>query len=262
MSQSYEKFAAEKLSYAIDWATVLKPAAVSTSQGYEIWRMDDALQATSPVVLKIEYGSASGGATLPAIWVTLGQGSDGAGTLTGYVTTRVTRGMTAANASTSASIFCGSTSRFTAVIGFGIGTAAGTIVLCIERTRDAAGAETAEGFSFILGGASPASCVFQFVSTVAGLGTLCAAVNVGMPESGSGASGTEIAVYPIFPSKGVYLHPLLSLLGYFVANIGSGSTPTFSYYGENHTYVPLDVRVAAGWLNGTPTGSSLLMLFE
>lgn len=33
----------------IDWATVLAATAINTVQGYEIWRFDDALQATVPV---------------------------------------------------------------------------------------------------------------------------------------------------------------------------------------------------------------------
>src|SRR5262245_52043536 len=71
----------------IDLTTVVKPAAVSTSQGYEIWRMADSLQATFPVFMKLEYGSGASSANNPQIWITLGTGSNGSGTLTGNTTT-------------------------------------------------------------------------------------------------------------------------------------------------------------------------------
>ena len=241
----------------INWTTVLAPTGTSQVMGYEVWRMDDVLQATSPVFLKLEYGSGTG-ITSPGIWVTLGQGSDGAGSLTGTMTTRATK-MFAANAGSFASLFCGSSSRFMMAFGHGIGTTT-MIVLCIERTRDSAGVETAEGFTFVfgLGSGTP---IFQFVSTAAGLATLCAALNVGMPTAGSGASGTSVAVYPVFPTKGIYLNPLLSMLGYFIANIGAGSSPSIAYYGANHTYIPLDARISgANWV--ALAAGSVLMLFE
>jgi hypothetical protein len=67
----------------IDWATVVKPAAISTYQGYEVWRFNDTLQATAPLFLKIEYGSGVSVATRPGLRLQVGKGTNGAGTLTG-----------------------------------------------------------------------------------------------------------------------------------------------------------------------------------
>lgn len=64
----------------IDWGTVTKPAQ-GTAAGYEIWRLDDALQATAPIFLKIEFGARSDGGW--ALWITIGTGSNGSGSLTG-----------------------------------------------------------------------------------------------------------------------------------------------------------------------------------
>lgn len=65
----------------IDWATVTR-AAANNSAGYEIWRMDDAMQATKPVFFKLEYGSGST-SSVPCMWLTVGGGSNGSGAITG-----------------------------------------------------------------------------------------------------------------------------------------------------------------------------------
>lgn len=73
----------------INWATVTQPGSVDIVAGYEIYRFNDALQATSPVFMKIEYGSGGQLATTPQYWIRFGTGSDGAGTLTGRVSSRM-----------------------------------------------------------------------------------------------------------------------------------------------------------------------------
>jgi hypothetical protein len=64
----------------INWATVTYLAG-SGDQGYEVWRFNDAMQATAPIFLKFYYGS--NGAGNPRIRIEFGTGSNGSGTLTG-----------------------------------------------------------------------------------------------------------------------------------------------------------------------------------
>lgn len=70
----------------INWATVTRPGT-NTAGGYEIWRFNDSLAGSAPIYLKIEYGTA-GNAAVPTIWVTVGTGSNGSGTITGTATAR------------------------------------------------------------------------------------------------------------------------------------------------------------------------------
>lgn len=70
----------------INTATVNKPGT-STSAGYAIFKFNDTLQSTSPVFFKLEFGTGSATAN-PAIWVTIGTGSSGAGAINGVVGTR------------------------------------------------------------------------------------------------------------------------------------------------------------------------------
>lgn len=67
----------------VDWVTVLRATATLQKQGYEIYRFDDALQATRPVFIRIDYGSGSN-VSNPMMWLTVGTATDGAGTITAH----------------------------------------------------------------------------------------------------------------------------------------------------------------------------------
>ena len=98
----------------INWTTVTRPA-ITVSAGYEIWQFNDTLQSTTPIYIKVEYGTG-GTATYPAIWITVGQGSNGTGTLTGLVSSRCSCGYSQVPLSTTLTYF----SRFcyNATLGF------------------------------------------------------------------------------------------------------------------------------------------------
>jgi hypothetical protein len=83
----------------INPATVALPGAGATSAGYAILAFNDTLQSTAPIYLKLEFGT---GATTvaPGLWITIGTGSNGSGTLTGTVGTRVYTGANGAPQST------------------------------------------------------------------------------------------------------------------------------------------------------------------
>ena len=76
---------------AVDWATAVRGATASTagvSWAFEVWRFDDAIQATHPVFIKIEYGGSNWpivADSAPAIWVTVSRGVDASGAPTGIL---------------------------------------------------------------------------------------------------------------------------------------------------------------------------------
>lgn len=72
----------------INWSTVTRAVSGAVA-GYEIWQFTDSLQSTVPVVFKIEYGSNSSANSVPQIWITVGTGSNGSGTITNILTARV-----------------------------------------------------------------------------------------------------------------------------------------------------------------------------
>lgn len=70
----------------------------NTAAGYWILKWDDG--SSTPLYFKIEVGTAAASASAPQIWLTVGTGSNGSGTLTGNVTSRVATCQNIAPAST------------------------------------------------------------------------------------------------------------------------------------------------------------------
>lgn len=77
----------------IDLRTVATPGTNGTFAGYEIWRFDDADQATEPIYFKFEYGRG-GLASNPNYRITVGTGSNGSGTISN-ASAALTAGMAA-----------------------------------------------------------------------------------------------------------------------------------------------------------------------
>lgn len=65
----------------INWATV--NIVAGQMAGYEIFRFNDALQATHPIFIKLEYGGT--GSAYALFRVTVGKATDGAGNLSGIL---------------------------------------------------------------------------------------------------------------------------------------------------------------------------------
>jgi len=133
------------------------PGAPSTKVGYRIYRMNDALQATSPVFIRIDFGSAAFSSATPGIGLIIGTGSNGSGTITGIVLNFGGSGGTTFLASQSNAVTA-FTSYGSAGPGrvclsmFTSGNSAIQWVMGIERTKDATGADTGIGLLVISGG--------------------------------------------------------------------------------------------------------------
>lgn len=134
----------------INWTTVARPTTTNQSMGYEIWRFNDALQTTTPVFFKLEYGSGSS-TTLPGIWLTVGQASNGSGTVTvnaGSVQRRQSHvAATTANAVTS--YFSGNEGRVMVVMWAG-NTSSNCRYFAIERANDTSGNSTSSYFTALM----------------------------------------------------------------------------------------------------------------
>jgi hypothetical protein len=128
----------------MDFTTITRPLVANTPQGKIIVRMDDDLQATHPIYAKIEFGSGSN-ANYPAIWVTLGTGSDGAGLTTGdfFGPTQAAANNHSTSLAPPYSFGSASTSHATFVMGDGTSTNV-KLMFSIERGRDDDGAELGE----------------------------------------------------------------------------------------------------------------------
>jgi hypothetical protein len=149
----------------INWTTVAAPTAAGTAMGYEIWRFADTLQATKPIFIKVEYG-AGGNTQTPQMWVTVGTGTDGAGTLTSMagtgtsVTPRYALGTSSQllGAVTGAVYVSTPDSSAIGLLAWpGYGVTWGGMMFLVERTRDPDGTANSDGFILIVGQSSSSS---------------------------------------------------------------------------------------------------------
>lgn len=136
----------------INWTTATKAAVSATSVGYEIYRLNDGLQATKPVFMKIEYGSGNSGTSQIGIWITFSTSTNGAGTLNG-VLLGARKYHYGPGSTTPQSCNFASDGSYLVMMLTPVGwtNTAGTFFtfLAFDRTRDAANAITSDGFQFM-----------------------------------------------------------------------------------------------------------------
>lgn len=129
-------------------ATAAHPTTTNTKVGFRIYRMDDALQATAPVFLRIDYGSGAA-ANTPGIWLTFGTASNGAGTITNITFNGGSTTIPTVSSGTNATSLCNSygsaaKNRFSLLM-FVRAAANDMMIMSVERSKDASGADTADG---------------------------------------------------------------------------------------------------------------------
>lgn len=200
----------------INWSTVTRPGN-NTAGGYEIWRFNDSLQGAAPIFLKIEYGTGSSTA-YPQIWLTVGTGTNGAGTLNSTVSDRNTVAFSGAvSAGNYPSYLCVAAGFVGLLHKAGAsGSSTGFAFFAVSRTHDTAGAATGNGF-FVLWGATTNTivCSSQSVRTTATAATYTASnIYTCVPAQPAGSMvGADYQVYPvmgIWPR--VYVLPTLATI--------------------------------------------------
>lgn len=82
----------------VNLSTMVRPA-INTMAGYRTYYYNDALHASAPIYLKLEFGT-NNVATTPGWFVSMGQGTNGAGSLIGLTSDRVNCTINAAPLST------------------------------------------------------------------------------------------------------------------------------------------------------------------
>jgi hypothetical protein len=241
----------------INWTTVLAPTTTNQYRGYEIWRLNDSLQGTAPVFFKIEYGS-SNAAVSPSLRISVGKGSDGAGTITNQIV-QLTTGFNGAN-----SIAFSYASSSSGGSGFSLylspfnGSGQTSPAFCFERSLDSAGNPTIEGI-MVASSASAASLAsnwqaFRYSTPSSSIVWTCP---ITLPGTISGASlaitnGTSITVaktmvlpIPIY-CPGVTPWTSKQLLGILPGDAVQESLFDISIYGTTHRYKAFPVINLAG----------------
>lgn len=237
----------------INWSTVAIPTVILTSGGYEIYKFTDALQATAPIFIKIEYGS---GETLitPMIWITVGTGTNGAGALTGVTTTRTSTSMLV-NSNTAlisntlpyATYICfdgsylGVLHKYNSIASGSVsGTFPGAFFMVGRKTNPATGAYVAGGITCVTFPASPSSTnictpLVQSLNTAtATLYSIATGTWAMIPFSLTATAISGTSNYQIFPCYGVdnTAIPLIWCAYGLVAETTVGSTVSATLQGS------------------------------
>lgn len=159
----------------LDLATVNRPPANSNG-GYQIWRFNDTLQATFPIFIKIDYGISSA-ADRPRLGFTVGTSTDGASTITGQSSSGMSCAVGASK--TAAAVlpsYCSAgEGRFALVTNLDNSNSAFNMTAIIERTFDASGAVTGDGYLIAATGGS--STPYFSKQVITPTGTVPAAVS-------------------------------------------------------------------------------------
>lgn len=187
----------------INIATALRPA-INAFAGYEVWRFNDALQATAPLFVKLRYG-ISGIATRTSLEVTVGKGSDGNGTLTGVMWGPFLAQRTGAQAGAMTTFASYGDSAL--ALAYNVGLAL-PVIFVLERVRDDNGDPTGEGV--FIGSYGTANFVPQWAS-IAYDGTYSEVVAQPAMLTPAGGGGTlykgETLASPLYPLIGYARHP-------------------------------------------------------
>lgn len=242
----------------IDPTTATASASTNTSSGYEIWALNDSLQATAPVYLKLEYGTGSAGNSIVGMWITWGTGTDGAGNLTGQVTTRR---QLSSNGNWSAtttvySCFTGSTFTFWHATSASLG-----IGFSLHRTYNAAGAITNDGSI----GLYWDQAVGRTVAALPRTGSIPSARGCSSTFGGLGSMPTstpaDIALGSVpWPFSGVWRYSLMML--YNITDITAGTPFTLTFLTASHTFIPLGLWTAGQSDLGASTNTALIVPWE
>jgi hypothetical protein len=239
-------------------STVTRPTAANTSQGYRVYKMNDGLQSTAPVFVKIEFGS-SGNANYPNIWVTIGTGTNGAGTLSGVIFARTAITTGSVNGTIGTCYGSASNNRLTLAMWTTISNQ--TWWLSIERSKDNTGADTNAGLYFAWGtGAINHSS--QYLPFSGAIPIAETGLQFILSTNNPTVFGTSVGAGLMIPMAGVGLAP-----GYNIAIVNSSDFANYSQFtlnvwSVNHVYQHMGPNIYALRATRTDSNTRLCLLFE
>lgn len=226
----------------VNWATVTSPAGGSTV--YECWKPGDA---GTTFVLRVDYGSTGGTPKGPRFKMSIGTGSNGAGTLTGTTYGQDPAGTANFNGTGAVTYDCyfsGDTDRMCMMLWRSLNANECPFMFVIERTHNADGSNNNDGVTF-------ASFNNGTVSTGTGLnqGTLVFGVGLGNQsaqktyvflsngQNAAGAFNNNIPLSPMFPDYGKYGNPLTQVGWVHTQDVAEACFFTTTLYGATRTYI-------------------------
>jgi hypothetical protein len=247
--------------------------ADGSSAGYWIFRFNDSLQGSAPIFLRVEPGTLLGGGnSYPKCKIQVGTGTDGAGTLTGLVSTNTGDqqnfwGFNQLDTDTAyLTLICHTAGFFG--INYKCGTGGADGLFIVARTVDGSGTPTALGAIAVWGQSNTTlrvSQAFRFAATgvVYALKGQQSEIALGISPQAptSSAVGSDFQAYlgyTITPQ----VNPLHGVCGVYDTEVPHGTTFSATLVGSTaHTYIGL--RKDSGCFTpNANTGVKFAMLWE
>lgn len=252
----------------INFTTATRPATNAVA-GYTIYRFNDTLQATAPIFIKFEWGTAS--TNQPQVFATVGTGSDGAGNITGVSTTRVGIWINASPVSTAATYVSNVCVTAGALaIGWKLGDQTGTSkghgFFSVQRSTDDTGALTGAWAAVTRSGTSSTSYnpvqVIDFVNTTTYPESVDGS-HANVPQNvSSSLVGADVQVFKQYVCT-PRVRPLFAQVTVLASEVGANTSFSIIPIGStvSHTYLSLGSNANYAALGGT-TSSCLAMIWE
>lgn len=256
--------------------TTMTVPAIGNYAGFEIFRFNDALQASKPVFIKVEYGTGSANALQASVRFSVSNATNGAGTLSGTTTSSTTTffllGHHSVQDTQMQPAYCfGDTSSV--ALAFPTSVPSGgwrPSMFMVERTRNADGTpngdgvavSTVQGFGFGGAAGSYGDSYSQLLSFLAGI---AAPVVRWLPIVSpgifgfwdqAGSVGTDINLFPYLVATPKPEAQMMSLLGCYSHAFTGQTTTEVNVNGEDHTYISLGNIMYASFIPSSVAGYS------
>lgn len=236
----------------IDWSTVARPST-SAYAGYEVYTLTtDTNHGSFPLYIKLEYGCGSA-TTRPALRMQTATATNGAGTLSGQLSTQYVASSNAAGGTNLPYYVSAGDGYFILATSWTPGAAGAGFfnsILHIERLRDNTGAATDDGlYVFREGnlGSTTNQCNAQIVNPSGSAFSLPNNRIGAVMLSQSGAVDSDVYMATHHPVSRQILNPLLGNLFYYSSDITDDSEFSVDMYSNATNYKAIgQVRQASG----------------
>jgi hypothetical protein len=262
----------------VNWGTIVSVPSANTYV-YEIWKPNDGLAL---FYVKVEYGSNSTG-TNPQFRITIGTGTDGSGTLTGFVMTTWSQGLIPNNSGGASTAYTCHISGDTGRIGILMWRDGTPMFFGIARSKNSSGTDTSTHVTLLGlgndGGSQTQPGTQQTIVFAQGVNPVTVGIN-NSPNSvwcaiqyprmlnavGSENFAGNISISPVFPDVGYFDNPLDIVAIGAKGDFTEGATYVIPAaqmpYGVSHTYIATKSGTVNYILNNGAAWCALLMRYD
>lgn len=216
-------------------STAAHPTTTQQKVGYTVYHMNDTLQATAPVFMRIDFGSRDVAAK-PQLWFNIGSGSNGTGTITGPFVAEFITTSNANSTTANTSYGSASTNRLQLMMFNLSGT---TVGFSIERSRDSTGAVTGDGLIVMRQDGTAGGSLFthsRYVSLLGLSGLEDFGISFVLANRTLSAVGADVGIGLPILFKGAAQQPGIGVIVCNKSDFADDAAPTLAVYGTTHQY--------------------------